>query len=115
MVTTIVNVAGTPFAFYGIEKFGRRALLIWGALGMCVCEFIIAIIGISSDSNVATKVLIAFVCVYVFFFAATWVSNEHDRPKSVFADKLFYFAGSHSLGRHRRDIPTPNALESRCP
>ncbi|KAF2162090.1 hypothetical protein M409DRAFT_58538 [Zasmidium cellare ATCC 36951] len=72
MVTTIVNVAGTPFSFYAIEKFGRRALLVYGALAMCVCEFIIAGVGVSFDSSATTKVLIGFVCIYVFFFASTW-------------------------------------------
>lgn len=76
MVTTVVNVGGTPLAFYAIEKFGRRALLIWGALAMCACEFIIAIVGVSSTSAVASKVVITFVCIYVFFFAATWVRQS---------------------------------------
>lgn len=73
MVTTIVNVASTPLAFYTIEKFGRRAILIWGAVAMCVCEFIVAIVGVSGgDSQATNYVLIVFVCVYVFFFASTW-------------------------------------------
>lgn len=73
MVTTVVNVASTPLAFYAIEKFGRRALLIYGAIGMCVCEFIIAIVGVTAGSSKAANwVLIVFVCVYVFFFASTW-------------------------------------------
>lgn len=73
MVTTIVNVASTPLAFYTIEKFGRRAILIWGAVAMCICEFIIAIVGVAGGDFQATNyVLIVFVCIYVFFFASTW-------------------------------------------
>lgn len=46
---------------YGIERFGRRKLLLVGAAGMCVCEFIVAIVGVSvSTSNLAGQhVLIA--------------------------------------------------------
>ena len=41
---------------------------------MLVCEYIIAIVGVTiSDSNLAgQKVLIAFVCIYIAFFASTW-------------------------------------------
>jgi MFS family permease len=56
-----------------MERVGRRPLLIWGALGMCICEFIVAIIGtVAPDSDVAVKVMIAFICIYIFFFATTW-------------------------------------------
>ncbi|KAH1935445.1 hypothetical protein KXV48_002995 [Aspergillus fumigatus] len=44
MITTIVNVCSTPISFYTMEKLGRRTLLLWGALGMVVCQFIVAII-----------------------------------------------------------------------
>lgn len=40
---------------------------------MLICEFIIAIVGTAaSNSDAASKVLIAFVCVYIFAFASTW-------------------------------------------
>ncbi|KAH7364459.1 general substrate transporter [Rhexocercosporidium sp. MPI-PUGE-AT-0058] len=68
-----VNVASTPVAFWTIDKWGRRPLLIWGALGMSLCEFVVAIVGTTTgDSSAAHKTLIAFVCVYIFFFASTW-------------------------------------------
>ncbi|KJX92475.1 monosaccharide transporter like protein [Zymoseptoria brevis] len=73
MVTTVVNVVSTPISFYAIERLGRRPLLIWGGVGMCVCEFIIAIVGVSAGtSDAAAYVLIVFVCIYVFCFASTW-------------------------------------------
>lgn len=72
MVTTVINVASTPLSFYAIEKFGRRSLLIWGAVAMCICEFIIAAVGVSAPaSEVANYCLIVFVCLYVFFFAVS--------------------------------------------
>jgi MFS transporter, SP family, sugar:H+ symporter len=39
---------------------------------MCICQFIVAIVGTVADSQVANKVLIAFVCFYIFFFACSW-------------------------------------------
>ena len=73
LVTTLVNVCSTPISFYTIEKFGRRTLLIWGALGMLICQFIVAIIGTANGGNDATiRAEIAFICIYIFFFASTW-------------------------------------------
>ena len=73
LVTTLVNVCSTPISFYTIEKFGRRTLLIWGALGMLICEFLVAIIGTADAGNkTAIKAEIAFICIYIFFFASTW-------------------------------------------
>jgi MFS transporter, SP family, sugar:H+ symporter len=73
IITNIVNVCSTPLSFYTIERFGRRTLLIYGALLMLISEFIIAIVGTAAPrSEAASKVLIAFVCVYIFGFASTW-------------------------------------------
>ena len=73
LITTLVNVCSTPISFYTIERFGRRSLLIWGAFGMLVCEFIVAIAGTVDGSNPTTvKAEIAFICIYIFFFASTW-------------------------------------------
>lgn len=73
MITTAVNVGSTPLSFWAIEKLGRRALLIYGAAGMLVCEFLIAIIGtVAEGSKAASTCLIVFTCFYIFFFATTW-------------------------------------------
>ncbi|BEJ14422.1 hypothetical protein CspHIS471_0401890 [Cutaneotrichosporon sp. HIS471] len=73
LVTTLVNVCSTPISFYTIERFGRRPLLVWGALGMLVCEFIVGIIGTAKPGDLTVaKVQIAFICIYIFFFASTW-------------------------------------------
>ncbi|PSN72473.1 general substrate transporter [Corynespora cassiicola Philippines] len=73
MITTAVNVLSTPISFWTIEKLGRRMLLIYGAVGMLVCEFIIAIVGtVKEGSQAASICLIVFTCIYIFFFASTW-------------------------------------------
>ncbi|KAK9321892.1 general substrate transporter [Lipomyces orientalis] len=72
LITNIVNVVFTPPGMYAVEKLGRRNLLLLGSIGMCVCEYIVAIVGTAVDSVVASKVLIAFVCCYIAFFASSW-------------------------------------------
>ncbi|KAI9709509.1 MAG: hypothetical protein M1820_003269 [Bogoriella megaspora] len=73
VITNVVNVAATPVSFYTIEKFGRRTLLIYGAVAMVFCEFIIAIVGTADKGSQAANIcLIVFVCIYIFFFAMTW-------------------------------------------
>lgn len=77
LVTTLVNVCSTPISFYIIEKYGRRRILIWGAVGMVICEFIVGIVGVtkgrvSQNDPAAVRAQIAFICFYIFFFATTW-------------------------------------------
>ena len=74
IATNIINVFMTLPGMWGVERFGRRRLLLVGAAGMCICEFLVAIVGVTvSTTNLAgQKVLIAFVCIYIAFFASTW-------------------------------------------
>jgi len=86
LIFTLINVLSTPVSFWTIERFGRRPLLIWGAFGMLVCQFIVAIIGDTvgfnhthmvngksvADNVPAVNAQIAFICIYIFFFASTW-------------------------------------------
>lgn len=74
MITSCVNVASTFPGLYLVEKWGRRNLLLFGAIGMAVCQFIVAITGtVAGTENLsAQKALIAFVCIYIFFFACSW-------------------------------------------
>lgn len=57
-----------------VEKLGRRNLLLMGAIGMCVCQFIVAITGTVANTQdlPAQRASIAFVCIYIFFFASSW-------------------------------------------
>ncbi|KAJ5817302.1 hypothetical protein N7447_009535 [Penicillium robsamsonii] len=72
LITNIINVVSTFPGLYMVEKWGRRPLLMFGAVGMCVSQLIVAIVGTAIDSDVSNKVLIAFVCIYIFFFASSW-------------------------------------------
>lgn len=77
LVTTLVNVLSTPVSFWAIEKLGRRALLLGGAIGMIIMQFIVGIIGVTAGreeahNDNAVKAMIAFICLNIFFFATTW-------------------------------------------
>jgi len=91
LIFNLVNVCSTPLSFWTVERFGRRPLLIWGAFGMLVCQFLVAIIGVTvgfnhthpaptaADPNAtlanntsAVNAQIAFIAIFVFFFASTW-------------------------------------------
>lgn len=74
LITALVNLCSTPISFWTVEKFGRRPLLIWGALGMTVCQYIIAICGVTSVGKepATVRAEIAFICIYIFFFSSTW-------------------------------------------
>lgn len=73
MITSVVNVCSTVPGLYLVESWGRRPLLMMGAIGMSFCQLIVASVGTAlPGSQAASKCLIAFVCFYIFFFASTW-------------------------------------------
>lgn len=83
MITSAVNVVSTIPGLYLIDKWGRRPLLLWGAVGMAVSQFIVAVLGTTTTGQNATgdilvynvaaqKAGVAFVCIFIFFFASTW-------------------------------------------
>jgi MFS transporter, SP family, sugar:H+ symporter len=72
MITSSVNVASTFPGLYLVEAWGRRPLLMFGAVGMCVCQFIVAAVGTAlPHQKSAQNALVAFVCIYIFFFACS--------------------------------------------
>ncbi|KAK3986023.1 general substrate transporter [Cladorrhinum sp. PSN332] len=83
MITSAINVASTIPGLYAVDKWGRRPLLLLGAIGMCASQLVVAVCGTVStgqDANgeiyvkslAGQKTAVAFVCIYIFFFASTW-------------------------------------------
>ncbi|KAG6860483.1 hypothetical protein C0995_010648 [Termitomyces sp. Mi166 len=68
IICDVVNTVTTIVGIQLIDRVGRRRLLLIGAAGMCICEFIVAIVGVTAghiqaDHSVnlpAQRVLIAF-------------------------------------------------------
>ena len=74
IVTGVVNVLMTFPGIWWIEKYGRRPLLLWGGAMMSICEFLIAVIGVTVEiHNVkGQQALIALSCMYIASEAVTW-------------------------------------------
>ncbi|KAH7150640.1 high affinity glucose transporter [Fusarium sp. MPI-SDFR-AT-0072] len=83
MINSAINVASTVPGMYAIDKWGRRPMLLWGAIGMSISQLIVAVCGTLSTGqydngdifikNLAgQRAAVAFVCIYISIFAATW-------------------------------------------
>lgn len=72
MITSCINTVSTLPGLWAVEKLGRRQLLLIGAAGMGLCQLIVAIVGTVDPGSSGQKTLVAFVCLFIFFFASTW-------------------------------------------
>ncbi|KAH7214267.1 general substrate transporter [Fusarium oxysporum] len=83
MITSAINVASTVPGMYAIDKWGRRPMLLWGAIGMSISQLIVAVCGTLSTGQYdngeifiknlgGQRAAVAFVCIYISIFAATW-------------------------------------------
>ena len=116
LITNCVNVVSTLPGLYAIEKWGRRPVLLWGAVGMCVSQFIVAILGTTTTGQdalgniivhnlAAQKAAIAFICFYIFFFAASW---------GPVAWYVLEPSLPHSLKRFNPSIPSCSFANLKC-
>lgn len=74
VITNVVNVVSTFPGLFAIDKFGRRPVLLVGALGMGISQYIVAATGAATplSNNSAVIAQFAFICIYIFFFASTF-------------------------------------------
>jgi sugar porter (SP) family MFS transporter len=75
LIVNIVNVISTFPGLLVIESWGRRKLLMVGAVGMAVCQLLIASFTTAAGTtlaDIAKTILIVFCAIYIFFFAASW-------------------------------------------
>ncbi|KAH9472019.1 hypothetical protein Pst134EA_002648 [Puccinia striiformis f. sp. tritici] len=74
VATNVVNVVATIPGIWAVDKVGRRTMLIAGAMMMFGCELIVACVGTftTADNQASQKVLVAFSCIFIGVFAATW-------------------------------------------
>lgn len=119
MITSAVNVCSTFPGLYMVEAWGRRPLLLFGAIGMATCQFIVAGVGtgIGVANEVGQKALIAFVCIYIFFFACSWgpcawVVTGEIFPLKVRAKSLSMTTASNWLLNWAIAYATPYMVDS---
>ena len=56
IATNIINVFMTLPGMWGVERFGRRRLLLVDAAGMCIYEFLVAVVSVTvSTANLAKQ------------------------------------------------------------
>lgn len=75
LIIQIINVVSTFPGLFVVESWGRRRLLIVGAIGMAICQLLIASFATANGDNnqpIQNEILIIFVAIYIFFFAASW-------------------------------------------
>jgi len=118
IITNVVNVVCTVPSFYGFEKFGRRRLLIGGAIVMCFCEYIVAIVGVTVPvTDVAGQnCLIAFVCIYIAAFASTWgpgawIVTSETMPLAIRAKAMSITTASNWLWNFAIGYATPYLVD----
>lgn len=80
---SVVNFGSTVLVpLFLMDKLGRRTLLLWGAAGMAISNFIITALFFTApnNANIYTTLLphstgnaiLAFVCIFIFHFAIAW-------------------------------------------
>lgn len=77
VIINVINVVSTFPGLLVIESWGRRKLLIVGAIGMAVCQLLIASFTTAAGDGdelqkIGQTILIVFCAIYIFFFAASW-------------------------------------------
>ena len=75
LIIQVINTVSTLPGLMVVESWGRRRLLIIGAIGMAICQLLIASYATANggdDLQTQNQILIIFVAIYIFFFAASW-------------------------------------------
>lgn len=75
LIMQIINMVSTFPGLFVVESWGRRRLLIVGSVGMAICQLLIASYATATGNHNDTTqniILIVFVAIYIFFFAASW-------------------------------------------
>ncbi|KAJ7618453.1 monosaccharide importer [Roridomyces roridus] len=125
IVTDVVNTAMTIVGINLIDRVGRRRLLLIGAAGMMFCEYIVAIVGVTAGKTAADgtvnlaaqRVLIAFVCFYIAFFATSWgpvawVVTGEIAPLNIRAKAMSLSVASNWLWNFAIGYATPYLVDS---
>ncbi|CAO1626714.1 unnamed protein product [Parajaminaea phylloscopi] len=119
VAANVVGLASTVAGMWLTEAAGRRAVLFWGAVWMFVTQLIVASVGTASTlANVpAQRACVAFVCLYVGGFAATWgpaiwVTTSELYPLSIRAKGMAASTAANWLLNFAIGFATPYLVDS---
>ncbi|ORX53102.1 hypothetical protein DM01DRAFT_1407876 [Hesseltinella vesiculosa] len=104
-VSGMVNMLATILVFFYIDRWGRRRILMVGALAMCVCMVSISIIlAVYSDSRneasrssemmmyvsnpQATMAVLVLLCLFLACFAMTWAAIGWIFPAEIYSQRI---------------------------
>ncbi|KAK7527828.1 putative MFS monosaccharide transporter [Phyllosticta citriasiana] len=92
-VLNVAQLVGVASSVWSMDRYGRRPLLLWGAVVMCVSHVIIAIlVGLFDDNWPAHKAQgwtsVAFLFVYMLAFGASWGPVPWAMPAEIFPSSL---------------------------
>lgn len=120
MIINVINVVSTLPGLLIIESWGRRRLLMVGALGMAACQLLMASFTTAAGKdlqNVSETILIVFCCFNIFFFAASWgpvawVVTSEIYPLKVRAKSMSLSTASNWILNFGIAYATPFVVES---
>lgn len=73
VITQACQLAGILCMFPSVHFLGRRTMLLWGGALQTICILLVAIIATALPGSVAAgRCLVAFCCLYGFFFSWAW-------------------------------------------
>ncbi len=92
-VLNIAQLVGVATSLWTMDALGRRPLLLWGSVAMCISHVIIAaLVGQFSDNWPAHRgpgwTSVAFLFVYMISFGATWGPVPWAMPAEIFPSSL---------------------------
>lgn len=92
-VLNICQVVACIWSLWGMDRFGRRKLLLVGGVGMFIAHFVIAVlVGLFNgkwDNNTgASWAAVAFLLFFMLVFGATWGPIPWAMPAEIFPSSL---------------------------
>jgi MFS family permease len=92
-VLNVCQVLACLWSLWGMDRFGRRKLLLYGGCCMFLAHFIIAILvgkfnGKWTDHQPAAWTSVAFLLFFMLTFGATWGPIPWAMPAEIFPSSL---------------------------
>jgi MFS transporter, SP family, sugar:H+ symporter len=75
IILQVCSLIAMFFMIPSLRYIGRRTILLWGGIIMSSSMLIVAAVGTASPSNpISSKILVAFTCIWSFFYTWSWGS-----------------------------------------